>query len=170
MRLISYLKIKDFGRKYATSINNPLLIASPKKFIKCFNLEETNKYAVSKFASALVPVLENLQRATGSISEELRAENSQVKNLAEGVEMTLRELLSVFEKFGIKRIDPQGEKFDHNFHQAMQQMEDDSVQPGTVLQVLQAGYTIHDRLLQPALVNVAKASSGDAPKQVDTQA
>ena len=84
--------------------------------------------------------------------------------------MTLRELLSVFEKFGIKRIDPQGEKFDHNFHQAMQQMEDDSVPPGTVLHVLQAGYTIHDRLLQPALVNVSKASSGEAPKQVDTEA
>lgn len=132
------------------------------------DLEEANKYAVTNFARSLVSVLENLQRATGSINEELREENPQVKNLAEGVEMTLRELLSVFEKFGINRIDPMGEKFDHNFHQAMAQIEDESVEPGTILQVLQAGYSIHDRLLQPALVNVAKR--GDAPKQVDTEA
>lgn len=133
-------------------------------------LEDANKYAVSKFAGGLVPVLENLQRATGSISDELRSENEQVKNLAEGVEMTMRELLNVFERFGIARIDPKGEKFDHQYHQAMQQIEDDSVEPNTVLQVLQAGYSIHDRLLQPALVNVSKRSIGETPKQVDTQA
>jgi molecular chaperone GrpE len=134
------------------------------------DLEDTNKYAVSKFAGGLVSVLENLQRATGSISEELRAENAQVKNLAEGVEMTLRELLNVFERFGIKRIDPVGEKFNHQFHQAMQQIEDAQAEAGTVLQVLQAGYVIHDRLLQPALVNVAKKPASDDAKQVDTQA
>lgn len=132
------------------------------------DLEETNKYATTNFARSLVPVLENLQRATSSIGEELRAENAQVKNLAEGVEMTLKELLTVFEKFGIQRIDPVGEKFDHNRHQAMMQIEDDSVEPGTVMQVLQAGYMIHDRLLQPALVNVSKR--GETPKQVDTEA
>lgn len=133
-------------------------------------LEDTNKYAVSKFAGGLVPVLENLQRATGSISQELRAENEQVKNLAEGVEMTMRELLNVFERFGIKRIDPLGEKFDHRFHQAMQQIEDNDAEPNTILQVLQAGYVIHDRLLQPALVNVSKRGAAETPKQVDTQA
>lgn len=134
------------------------------------DLEDTNKYAVSKFAGGLVPVLENLQRATGSISDELRAENAQVKNLAEGVEMTLRELLNVFERFGIKRIDPVGEKFNHQFHQAMQQVEDADAEAGTVLQVLQAGYVIHDRLLQPALVNVAKKPAADDAHAVDTQA
>ncbi len=134
------------------------------------DLEDANKYAVSKFAGGLVPVLENLQRATGSISDELRAENAQVKNLAEGVEMTLRELLNVFERFGIQRIDPVGEKFDHQFHQAMQQVEDAEAEPGTVLQVLQAGYVIHGRLLQPALVNVAKKPASDDTKHVDTQA
>lgn len=132
------------------------------------DLDEANKYAVSNFARHLVSVLENLQRATASIDDELRAQNPQVKNLAEGVEMTQRELLGVFDKFGIRRIDPKGEKFDHNLHQAMTQMEDDTVPPGTVLQVLQAGYTIHDRLLQPALVNVSKR--GEAPQQVDTEA
>lgn len=133
-------------------------------------LEDANKYATTNFARSLVPVLENLQRATGSISGELRAENAQVKNLAEGVEMTMRELLSVFERFGIRRIHPVGEKFDHQFHQAMQQIEDEIAEPNTVLQVLQAGYVMHDRLLQPALVNVSKRGAGDPPKQVDTQA
>lgn len=134
------------------------------------DLEEANKYAITNFARGLVSVLENLQRATSSISPELRAENQQVKNLAEGVEMTLKELLNVFERFGIRRIDPLGQKFDHNYHQAMQQIEDDKAEPGTVLQVLQAGYSIHDRLLQPALVNVAKRGSGEQPPQVNTEA
>jgi molecular chaperone GrpE len=132
------------------------------------DVEEANKYAVTGFARHLVSVLENLQRATQSIPGELRASNPAVKNLSDGVEMTQRELLTVFEKFGIRRIDPVNEKFDHNFHQAMTQIADDKVEPGTILQVLQAGYVLHDRLLQPALVAVAKRS--EAPAQVDTQA
>lgn len=132
------------------------------------DIEETNKFAITGFARQLVSVLENLQRATSSIPQEMRAENANVKNLADGVEMTLRELITVFDRFGIRRIDPLGEKFDHNMHQAMNQIEDASCEPGTVLQVLQAGYMIHDRLLQPALVSVS--IRGDMPKQVDTQA
>lgn len=132
------------------------------------DVEESNKYAITGFARQMISVLENLQRATSSISEDMRAENEQVKNLALGVEMTLRELLGAFERFGIRRIEPMGEKFDHNLHQAVVQLEDAHAEPGTVLQVLQAGYTIHDRLLQPAMVGVAKR--GETPKQVDTEA
>ncbi len=132
------------------------------------DLEESNKYAITGFARQMISVLENLQRATSSISEDMRAENEQVKNLALGVEMTLRELLTAFERFGITRIEPIGEKFDHNLHQAVIQIDDPVAEPGTVLQVLQAGYTIHDRLLQPAMVGVAKR--GETPNQVDTQA
>ncbi|MBN8543744.1 MAG: nucleotide exchange factor GrpE [Alphaproteobacteria bacterium] len=116
---------------------------------------DTAKYAVSKFAGDLVGVLENLQRAVDAISPELRKEQPAVGNLAIGVEMTLKELLGAFEKHGIKRLDPLGQKFDHNFHQAVTQVEDGKAEAGTILQVLQAGYIIHDRLLRPAMVVVA---------------
>lgn len=132
------------------------------------DLEETNKYAVTGFARNLVSVLENLQRAVAAVSPEARTSNDSIKGLVDGVEMTLRELLGVFEKSGIKRIEPMGEKFDHNFHQAMVQIEDPNAEPGTILQVLQAGYVIHDRLLQPALVAVAKR--GEPQSQLDTKA
>jgi molecular chaperone GrpE len=117
--------------------------------------QDTAKYAVSKFAGDLVAVLENLQRAVDAIPQELRKEQPAVGNLAVGVEMTLKELLSAFEKHGIVRVDPLGQKFDHNFHQAVSQVEDATAEAGTVLQVLQAGYVIHDRLLRPAMVIVA---------------
>ncbi|MEJ0010304.1 MAG: nucleotide exchange factor GrpE [Alphaproteobacteria bacterium] len=81
--------------------------------------------------------------------------------------MTMKELMGAFEKQGIKRIDPLGQKFDHNFHQAVAQIEGADAEPGTVVQVLQAGYVIHDRLLRPAMVGVA---SGAAEKKVDTSA
>lgn len=132
------------------------------------DLEETNKYAVTGFARSLISVLENLQRATQSIPLELRDNAPAVKSLAEGVEMTQRELLAVFEKQGIRRIEPLGEKFDHNYHQAMTQIPDEKAEPGTILQVFQAGYVIHDRLLQPALVAVAKR--GEAEGKIDTTA
>lgn len=132
------------------------------------DVQETSKYAVTGFARDLVSVLENLQRAVESIPPQVRAEQPAVANLAVGVEMTLKELLTAFEKQGIKRIDPLGQKFDHNFHQAVAQMVSPDAEEGTVVQVLQAGYTIHDRLLRPAMVGVAM--KGEAPKQVDTQA
>lgn len=130
--------------------------------------QETSKYAVSRFAGDLVNVLENLQRATSSIPETLRAEHQAVANLAVGVEMTLKELLGAFEKHGIRRIDPKGQKFDHQLHQAVAQMPDEAAEPGTVLQVVQAGYTIHDRLLRPAMVVVATRAETSAP--LDTRA
>lgn len=130
--------------------------------------EETAKYAITGFARDLVNVLENLQRATQSIPPEAREQNPMLKSLAEGVDMTMKELLSAFERNGIVRIDPMGQKFDHNLHQAVVQIEHSKAEPGTIVQVLQAGYMIHDRLLRPAMVGVAKAS--DAPKNIDTQA
>ena len=130
-------------------------------------LADMSKYAVTGFARDLVSVLENLQRATESIPPQLKEESPAVANLALGVEMTLSELLNVFERQGIRRIDPLGQKFDHNFHQAVAQIENTDAEPGTVVQVLQAGYIIHDRLLRPAMVGVA---AGNSAKQVDTQA
>lgn len=129
-------------------------------------LADMSKYAVTGFARDLVGVLENLQRALDSIPDALRESQPAVANLAVGVEMTLKELLGVFAKQGIQRIDPMGEKFDHNVHQAVAQIESPGAEAGTVVQVLQAGYLIHDRLLRPAMVGVAAVPS--AP--VDTQA
>ena len=124
---------------------------------------DTSKYAVSKFAGDLVSVLENLMRATSSITEEQRESSPVFKNLAVGVEMTQQELLSIFEKYGIRRIDPLGQKFDHQLHQAVAQIASADAESGTVVQVLQAGYVIHDRLLRPAMVGVAtNATPGDA--------
>jgi molecular chaperone GrpE len=130
--------------------------------------EEISKYAVSGFARDMVSVLENLKRAVESIPEEARKEGGLLSTMAEGVDLTLQELLGIFDKYQIKRIDPMGQKFDHNLHQAVVQVERDDVPPGTVIQVVQAGYTIHDRLLRPAMVAVSK--QGETPKQVDTTA
>lgn len=118
-------------------------------------LADMSKYAVTGFARDLVSVLENLQRAVDSIPVEMKETQPAVANLAIGVEMTLKELLGVFNRQGIERIDPMGQKFDHNFHQAIAQIDTPDAEAGTVVQVLQAGYKIHDRLLRPAMVGVA---------------
>ena len=133
------------------------------------DVAETSKYAVTAFARDMVQVLENLKRASESIPAESRGESGLLKTVGEGVDLTLQELLGIFEKYGIRRIDPMGQKFDHNFHQAVVQIERGDVPPGVVVQVVQAGYVIQDRLLRPAMVAVSKAP-GEAPKQVDTSA
>ena len=132
------------------------------------DIEEGSKYAVTRFATDLVGVIENLQRASQSIPEEAREGNEMLKNLGGGVDMVMREMLGIFERNGIRRIDPLGEKFDHNFHQAVIQIENPDGPVGTILQVLQAGYIIHDRLLKPAMVSVSK--QGDLKKQADIKA
>jgi molecular chaperone GrpE len=109
-------------------------------------MEENSKYAVTGFARDLISVLENLYRAEENLPEDQR----------EGINLTRKELEKVFEKNGIRRIEPKDEKFDHNFHQAVTQVENPEVEAGTVLQVLQAGYVIKDRLLRPAIVVVSK--------------
>ena len=129
---------------------------------------ESSKYAVSGFARDMVSVLENLKRASDSVPEAARADNELLKTIGEGVDLTLQELLSIFERYQIKRIDPMDQKFDHNFHQAVAQIERHDIPAGIVVQVIQAGYTIHDRLLRPAMVAVSK--EGEAPKPVDTTA
>lgn len=133
-------------------------------------LQDMSKYAVTGFARDLVSVLENLQRALDSIPEDLMKDQPAVANLYTGVEMTLKELISVFARQGIQRIDPMGEKFDHNLHQAVAQIETPDAEPGTVVQVLQAGYTIQDRLLRPAMVGVAAGAAAAGDKKLDTQA
>jgi len=131
-------------------------------------IADARKYAVTSIARDMVSVSENLKLALQNISEEARAQDDNLRGLAEGVEMTYNELLRVFGQHGITRLEPVGEKFDHNFHQAVAQVDDPQAVPGTIIQVLQAGYIIKDRLLRPAMVTVAKGS-GEAPK-IDTEA
>lgn len=125
-----------------------------KRYAK--ELEEANKYGITKFARDLIDVLENLHRAESSVNSELLEKDQALKQIFNGVELTKKSLIDAFEKWGIKRIDPMGEMFNHDFHQAITQVPSATHAEGSVVQVIQAGYIIQDRLLRPALVAVAK--------------
>lgn len=128
--------------------------------------QDAHTYAVTKFARDILGVADNLRRAIDSIPEDAR-ENADVKNVLPGIEMTESELLNTLEKYQIRKIDPKGEKFDPNLHQAMFEIEDPSVPSGTVLQVTQAGFVIADRLLRPAMVGVSKGGQKRTEAHVD---
>ena len=123
--------------------------------------EDALKYAVAGFAKELLSVADNLRRALDSLPES-EVKDERTRGLVTGVEATERELLSVFERHGLRRIDPDGERFDHNFHQAIFEAERPDKPGGTVVEVLQPGYVLHDRLLRPAMVGVAKEKPGPA--------
>jgi molecular chaperone GrpE len=127
--------------------------------------EDASKYAVSSFAKELVTVADNLRRALDAVPAEGREQDEMLKSLAIGVEATERQLFAAFDRAGIKRIDPTGDMFDPNFHQVMFEIENTGKAAGTVVQVLQPGYTIHGRLLREAMVGVAKASANEAGGQ-----
>ncbi len=131
---------------------------------------ETAKYGIASFARDLLSVADNLRRAISMVPEDGRDGDETLASLVEGVELTERELLGVLERYGIRPIDPMGEKFDHNWHQAVMQLDAPSSPAGTVVQVMQIGYAIQDRLLRPAMVAVAKGEEkGDEEGQsVDT--
>ena len=117
--------------------------------------EDASKYAIAGFAKDLLSAADNLRRALDSLPES-EARDERTRSLLAGVAATERELLGVFERHGIKRIDPKGEVFDHNFHQAIFEAERPDQPSGSVVEVLQPGYVLHDRLLRPAMVGVAK--------------
>ena len=131
--------------------------------------EDASKYAVSSFAKDLVGVADNLRRALEAVPPEGREKDEMLKSLAVGVEATERQLFGAFERAGIKKVDPTGEPFDPNFHQVMFEIENTGKPAGTVVQVLQPGYTIHGRLLREAMVGVAKAQPENAG-HIDTTA
>ena len=134
---------------------------------------DAEKYGLGRFANDMLPVADNLRRALDSLPES-EAKDDRTKSLLAGVAATERELLAAFERHGLKRIDPMGEKFDHNFHQAVFEAENSGRPAGTVVEVLQPGYVLHDRLLRPAMVGVAKGSgASEAAKpgeHLDTRA
>jgi molecular chaperone GrpE len=133
------------------------------------DVEDARKYAASNFAKDLLNVSDNLRRALDTVSEETREGDDNVKNLVLGIEMVEKELLTAFERQGVSKVDPLGEPFDHNFHQAMYEKPDTEYPNGTVAEVMQAGYVMHDRLLRPAMVAVAKGGGEeqDPPSEVD---
>ena len=143
--------------------------------------EDAVKYAAANIARDLLSTADNLRRALASVNE-ASVTDDVTRNLLTGVAATERELLAAFEKNGIKRLDPKGARFDHNFHQAIFEAESTGKPAGTIVEVLQPGYVLHDRLLRPAMVGVAKGGAaapyadrgdGEAPKsgeRIDTTA
>jgi molecular chaperone GrpE len=125
---------------------------------------DAKTYGITGFARDVLEIADNLQRALDAVPAEAKAAaDPGLKALIEGVELTERSLLNALEKNGVKKFDPSGEKFDPNFQQAMYEVPDASVPAGTVVQVVQAGYMIGERVLRPALVGVSKGGAKVAP-------
>ncbi|ALQ08531.1 MULTISPECIES: nucleotide exchange factor GrpE [Pseudoalteromonas] len=118
------------------------------------DVEKAHKFALEKFANELLPVIDNLERAI----EFSDKENETLKPLLEGIDMTVKSFNDAVSKFGVEIVNPQGEQFNPDFHQAMSIQPSNDVTPNTVLAVMQKGYTLNGRLLRPAMVMVSKAA------------
>jgi molecular chaperone GrpE len=132
-------------------------------------------YGITQFARDVVAVADNMERALQALDAEIREKAEPgVKALLDGVELTERELIKALEKHGVQKLDPKGQKFDPHRHQAMFEVPDPSVPAGTVVQVVQAGYSIGERVLRPAMVGIAKggpkAPAGEGDTKVATEA
>lgn len=133
-------------------------------------IEDNSKYAVANLARDILPLADNLRRALDTLTQEERAAAEKLEKFAQGIELVEREFLATLERQHVKRVDPLGQAFDHNLHQAVMQVETADKAPGTVVQVLQPGYTIHGRLLRPAMVVVAKGGAASPGAGIDTTA
>jgi molecular chaperone GrpE len=118
------------------------------------DVERARKFALERFAGELLPVVDNLERALESAAGDEEA----VKPIAEGVELTLKSFMDALGKFNIEVVDPQGEPFDPNLHQAVSMVENPDVEPNSVIAVMQKGYTLNGRLVRPAMVMVSKSA------------
>ena len=134
--------------------------------------EDAVKYSVANFARDLLGVIDNFGRAIGSVPAELREGNDHVRNLIAGLEAVEKEMLKTFEKNGIQKIVPEGQVFNPNYHEVMFEAPAPGKKPGEVIQVIEPGYVLHERLLRPARVGVARADSGQdqGGSHVDTEA
>jgi molecular chaperone GrpE len=119
--------------------------------------EDATKYAAANFARDMLSVADNMRRAMEAVPDALDREDPMIKGFLDGIELTERELLTTLERHGIKKLSPLGEKFDHDHHEALFEVPTGDSEPGTVMQVVEEGYIIHDRLLRAARVGVAKA-------------
>ena len=120
------------------------------------DVEHAKKYSHISFIKELVSSVDNLQRALQSIPEDTSSLPEPIKNLIVGLEIVEKEVISTLEKHNVKQINPLGEKFDYNFHQAMFEVVTNESDPGTVVEVSQKGYLLYDRLVRPAMVGIAK--------------
>jgi molecular chaperone GrpE len=118
------------------------------------DVEKARKFALEQFSRELLPVVDNLERSV----EAAVGDGETIKAIAEGVDLTLKSLLDALKKSNIEAVDPQGEPFDPNLHQAMSMVENTEVEPNSVIAVMQKGYTLNGRLLRPAMVVVSKAA------------
>ncbi|MCA1491018.1 nucleotide exchange factor GrpE [Sinorhizobium alkalisoli] len=135
------------------------------------DVRDAKSYSVAGFARDMLAVSDNLRRALDAIPAEAReSADAGLAALIEGVEMTERSMLAALERHGVKKLDPTGQKFDPNFHQAMFEVPNVEVPNNTVVQVVQAGYTIGERVLRPAMVGVAKGGPKVASSENETPA
>ena len=133
-------------------------------------LESARKYAHAGFARDLVGAIDNLSRAIDAApAADEAASPEALGSLFTGLEMSWTEIQTTMERHGIKRVDPKGEKFDYNLHQAIFEVPSDEHEPGTVVEVVQHGYVLHDRLLRPAMVGVAKGADTEASVSGDSE-
>ncbi|MBI0002446.1 nucleotide exchange factor GrpE [Bartonella sp. M0177] len=133
------------------------------------DVADARAYSVANFARDMLQVSDNLNRALQAIPEGAREKDTGLNALAEGVEMTERAMMAALERNGVKKIEPEGQKFDPNFHQAMFEIPNTEVPNNTVQQVVQAGYVIGDRVLRPAMVGVSKGGPKEATAKTEPQ-
>jgi len=159
-------ELKDKLLRTMAELENTRRIAAREK-------ADASKYAAANFARDIVRVADNLGMAMMMVTDEARKEDKNLDNLCIGIDMTMKELLSIFEGHGIKPVPAEGKPFDHNVHEAVQQVENAEVPHNTVMQVLRGGFTIQDRLLRPAQVIVSTGgakSTESAAKNPETPA
>ncbi|MBH9995463.1 MULTISPECIES: nucleotide exchange factor GrpE [Bartonella] len=133
------------------------------------DVADARAYSVANFARDMLQVSDNLNRALQAIPDGAREKDTGLNALAEGVEMTERAMMAALERNGVKKIEPEGQKFDPNFHQAMFEIPNADVPNNTVQQVVQAGYVIGDRVLRPAMVGVSKGGPKEATAKTEPQ-
>ncbi len=133
------------------------------------DVQDARAYSISAFARDMLGVADNLRRALDAVPSEALDEDSRLKGLAEGVEITARDLLSALERHGVRKIDPMGSRFDPHFHQAMFEVENPDVAAGTVVEVMQEGYVIGERVLRPAMVGVSKGGAKATPEPAGSE-
>ena len=131
--------------------------------------DTARKYGHTQFARDLVGAVDNLARALESAPEDKSSLNESVQSLLTGIELSWTEIQSAIEKHGVRQINPVGEKFDYNFHQAMFEVPTNDQPPGMVLEVVQHGYALHDRLLRPAMVGVSKPAEKSEPAPAEKE-
>ena len=131
--------------------------------------DTARKYGHTQFARDLVGAIDNLARVLASAPQDKSSLDDSVQSLLTGIELSWTEIQSAIEKHGVHQINPVGEKFDYNFHQAMFEVPTNDQPPGMVLEVVQHGYALHDRLLRPAMVGVSKAADKAEPAQAEKE-